>query len=651
MTVGGIINDLWLTFIIQNGAIPVFIICPPKRIYRFFEWVMSKFSSYDQDKMNKIYEKLPFDLGQAHSEMLWGIATAFFFQRVFPASSYFALALSISCFYCQKIRLAKLSKRPNYHTEDVGRSSLFVLNMMPGVYGAGLMVWDNCMINKIDPLTWVFCAYGLIIIFYPPYVQITKWRAFQRLVRKILKLGECEFNDFSKRSLRDYFIKSRTEEARKVWTYNLGQGPIQLYQLFKKLEELKNNIHFAVTSKPAPSPAQGGTAPALPGAQSVGQNSGIQTPANEPVSGNLAARSAPAKPSTAKFSQGEIKKFRKDKKAVEMQIRDILTELKKNVDRFKELQPYERFAPTKPSDSVSKQSKGSEADIKLLPTVRLFDQDAYLLETGQMKKRDPQTQADGSIGTKEGVIGDFGDRASQIKHGGQKAEKVFDIVWNSRLRLWKQIRFSYEITLNKMNSILSQSEGDSLFSAEALLTRFDDLVHDFNEIPAENKHNDSKTLSLELDSKEIEVAVQKRTGANAKNPFQARYAASVTTSDSGNKAGAVSHYFDYFAQDFDVLYEVPLEKKELQKSTYTDGAYAHYMDFEKPLVPFSEMRKHFVMSYERVNPVSADEANCSYLRERASKFPITQSTGAKTSLSKKASSMKLSRTKIRKCTV
>lgn len=643
MTLGGIINDLWLTFIIQNGAIPVFIICPPKRIYRFFEWVMSKFSSYDQEKMNQIYEKLPFDLGQAHSEMLWGIATAFFFQRVFPASSYFALALTISCYYCQKIRLAKLSKRPNYHTEDVGRSSLFVLNMMPGVYGAGLMVWDNCMISKIDPLTWVFCAYGLIIIFYPPYVQITKWRAFQRLVRKILKLGECEFNDFSKRSLRDYFIKSRTEEARKIWTYNLGQGPIQLYQLFKKLEELKNNIHAGVVHKAAPAPSQGGTTTPAPGTQSVGQNSGIQTPANEAGSGNPGGKSGSGKPTTAKFTQGEIKKFRKDKKAVEAQIRDILTEMRKNIDRFKELQPYERYQPvqaTKPLDASKKPTKSSEADHKP-HRVRLFHQDAYLLETGQMKKRDPQTQADSATGTTEGVVGDFSDWKTQLSAHPKEAGPASAAVLNSRLRLWKQIQYSYALASKKMFNILDQSDKEGQFTTGALLTRFDDLVYDFEQIVHENSTN-NPSPSMDIPAAEIEQKIATRLEANAKNPFLVRH--------SADKDGKVSHYFDYFAQDFDVLYDVVLEKKELQKSTYTDGAYAHYMDFEKPVVPFSEMRKHFVMSYERVNPVTADEANCSYLRERASKSRVTQSTGAKTSLSKKTSSMKLSRTQIRKCT-
>ena len=44
------------------------------------------------------------------------------------------------------------------------------------------------------------------------------------------------------------------------------------------------------------------------------------------------------------------------------------------------------------------------------------------------------------------------------------------------------------------------------------------------------------------------------------------------------------------------------------------------MDFEKPIVPFSEMKKHFTTSYERVNPVTADEANITYLRKRAGKF-------------------------------
>lgn len=644
MTLGGIINDLWLTFIIQNGAIPVFIICPPKRIYRFVQWVMSKFATYDQEKMNKIYEKLPFDLGQAHSEMLWGIATAFFFQRVFPVASYFALALTISCYYCQKIRLAKLSKRPNYHTEDVGRSSLFVLNMMPGVYGAGLMVWDNCMINKIDPLTWVFCAYGLIIIFYPPYVQITKWRAFQRLVRKILKLGECEFNDFSKRSLRDYFIKSRTEEARKIWTYNLGQGPIQLYQLFKKLEELKNNIHSSVVFKPTATPAQGGTTTPAPGTQTVGQNSGIQTPANEAVSGNLAGKSGVVKPTIAKFTQGEIKKFRKDKIAVEAQIKEILTEMRKNVDRFKELQPYERYqlAPaTKLVDASKKPTNPSEFDSKRTQRYRLFDQDAYLLETGQMKKRDPQTQADSATGTTEGVVGDFSDWKTQLSAHPAQAGPASAAVLNSRLRLWKQIQYSYSLASKKLLKILDQSEKEGLFTPEALVNRFDDLVYDFETIIAENSTN-NPSPSMDIPAAEIEQKIASRLVANAQNPFLARHAA--------DKDGKVSHYFDYFAQDFDVLYDVVLEKKELQKSTYTDGAYAHYMDFEKPVVPFSEMRKHFVMSYERVNPVTGDEANCSYLRERASKSRITQSTGAKTPLSKKTSSMKLSRTEIRKCT-
>lgn len=613
MTAGGIINDLWLTFIIQNGAIPLFIICPPKRIYRFFQWVMSKFASYDQERLNQIYEKLPFDLGQAHSEMIWGIATAFFFQRVFPVSSYFALGLTISCYYCQKIRLAKLSKRPNYHTEDVGRSSLFVLNMMPGVYGAGLMVWDNAMVNKIDPLTWVFCAYGLIIIFYPPYVQLTKWRAFQRLVRKILKLGECEVNDFSKRSLRDYFIQSRTKEAQKIWTYNLGQGPIQLYQLFKRLEELKNNIHSSVVHKVASTPAQGGATTPAPGAQSVGQNSGIQTPANEAISGNLGGKSGIVKPTTAKFTQGEIKKFRKDKKAVETQIREILTEMRKNVDRFKELQPYERYQPvsaTKPLDASKKPANPPQTDNKP-QRARLFDQDAYLLKTDQMKKRDPQTQADSATGMTEGVVGDFSDWEKQFRSHPEDARPASVAVWNSRIRLWKQIQFSYSLASKKMYTILEQSEKEGVFTPEALLTRFDDLIFDFEEIPAENNSNKTSP-SMEILAADIDAAIANRLKADAKNPFLVKH--------SADKDGKVPHYFDYFAQDFDVLYDVVLEKKELQKSTYTDGAYAHYMDFEKPVVPFSEMRKHFVMSYERVNPVTADEANCSYLRERASKF-------------------------------
>lgn len=566
--------------------------------------------------------------------MLWGIATAFFFQRVFPVSSFFALGLTISCYISQKIRLSKLSKRPNYHTEDVGRSSLFVLNMLPGVYGAGLMVWDNAMVNKIDPLTWFFCAYGLVIIFYPPYVQLTKWKAFQRFVRRFLKLGECEVNDFSKRSLRDYFMKTRKTEAKKIWQYNLGQGPMQLYQLTKKLEELNNNIN----SSPAPIPvqttatnAQAGKTTPTPGAQSVGQNSGIQTPNNEPAGSTGKIGSGKT---TAKFTQAEVKKFRKDKLAVENQIEQILVEMRKNADRFKELGPYERYnqaptvAITPPIDPNQKATNNKPGQTPVASEVkpqkvRFFDQDEYLIRNNKMQRRDPQTLAESSMKKSEGVIGDFGLWSTTVP----KDDPEYQMVTKSRIRLWKQIELSCQITDKRMKLIVEQSRKGK-FSEGALITRYDDLVNDFDDIKAEAQIATAfSTMKIKGDEADIKSIVDKRSAPNAKNPFGEKYKIAKEKSDKDNTPLNVSQYFDFTLQKFDVLYEVGLEKLELQKSAYTDGAYAHYMEFEKPIVPFSEMKKHFVLSYERVNPVTSDEATTRYLRDRSGKFRFIQNTG------------------------
>jgi hypothetical protein len=471
--------------------------------------VLSKFLKYAQEDLNKVYEKLPFDLGQAHSEMLWGIATAFFFQRLFPISSFFALGLTISCYYCQKIRLAKLSKRPNYHTEDVGRSTLFVLNMMPGVYGAGLMVWDNCTIGYVDPLTWVICAYGLVIILYPPYVQLTKWEWFQRLVRKILKLGECEITDFSYRSLRTYFIHSRIEEAKKLWRYNLHTGPIQIYQLYNKIVDLKKDIG-----------------------------------------------------SKNKFTEAEKKKLIKDKESLEKQLESIGSTIQSNAGKFKLLQPFEPHE---------------------------FDQDRALhkIEVEMFSEEDSKKR------TKI-----LRERTANLFK--EQSPSVQNAIWKSRRYLYRKLKYSADLVNVWCKKINEYSMNSNLIVPPTPhMTKLEDLNFNLESRLREDPEPIAQTMDIKGIKEEIEIEWD--------------------TFHTKNKSTGTFE-FDPFAQHFNILYDEALEALERQKPTYRDGAYKHYMDFEKPIVPFSEMNKHFTTSYERVNPVTADEANITYMRKRAGNF-------------------------------
>lgn len=452
---------------------------------RFVQYLLSrlKFVSYCQESLNSIYEKLPFDLGQAHSEMLWGIAAAFFFQRLFPISSYFALGLSISCYYCQKIRLAKLSKRPNYHTEDVGRSSLFVLNMMPGVYAAGLMIWDNCTIDRVDPLTWVFCVYGLVIIFYPPYIQLTKWQWFQRLVRRFLKLGECGNTSFSKRSLRAYFITSRSEEAKKLWRFNLGSGLQQLVQYNTRIVEI--NTNSALVSK---------------------------------------------------FTRGEIKKMAQEKDLVMKDIRKLCVKLGQNLDRFKELKPFEfGKRPTR------------------TPNEPKYDKDGF-----------PKPEIDAT----------------------------------------SEIEASRTLVLNCM-------EKSNTLIKDTFKTIIERREYEFVPVPS--------LTSNQLLDLTVLGQLHDKTGMLGGVSTQNNSGTITPAPKDQEKAKEKERPFDPLPQEFDILYDPVAEGLEIKnKSTYADGAYAHYMEFEKPVVPFTEMNKHFNKSYDRVNPVTADQACIEYFRKRAS---------------------------------
>jgi len=123
-----------------------------------------------QEEAQKIFENSEFDPSEAYAAFCNIIFTAVFFQPILPASPLMALAALIFAYYAFKKNLLRDCKRPIQVSNDIAEVSLYLLNVVPFVYGLSNVIFDKLFRGKAETASWFIMIAGIISIFYPLYL-------------------------------------------------------------------------------------------------------------------------------------------------------------------------------------------------------------------------------------------------------------------------------------------------------------------------------------------------------------------------------------------------------------------------------------------------------------------------------------------------
>ena len=123
-----------------------------------------------QEEANELFEKLEFQPEYAYSTFANAMMTGVFFQPILPIGSITSLIALVLNYYAYKKKLLRDSKRPVMVSDDISEVTLYLLNLMPLVFGISNMIFDKILLGKIRGSSTFFFIMGVVCIVYPLYL-------------------------------------------------------------------------------------------------------------------------------------------------------------------------------------------------------------------------------------------------------------------------------------------------------------------------------------------------------------------------------------------------------------------------------------------------------------------------------------------------
>ena len=174
---GAIMGDAWFMLLSQACLSPLLVYIDPFSYIRSMKRnsLKKKVQSGEkvtiiQEQAQTMYEDGEFDPSFAYASFANILFTSVYFQPILPMSAFTGLIALVLNYYAYKKKLLRDSKRPVMVSDDISEVTLYLLNLMPLVFGISNMIFDKILLGKIRGSSTFFFIMGVVCIVYPLYL-------------------------------------------------------------------------------------------------------------------------------------------------------------------------------------------------------------------------------------------------------------------------------------------------------------------------------------------------------------------------------------------------------------------------------------------------------------------------------------------------